>query len=122
VAAFICATLRGNLHYSRNNLVDPSAADIRGLTTAEARRRLAEFGPNQIKSERRSAISVLLLGQFKSPIILILIGAAIVSLFLQAHTDATLILSFVLISGLLGFLAGTRSDKRSRKASCNGGD
>jgi Mg2+-importing ATPase len=74
-----------------------------GLTSAEARRRLAEFGENRISSERRAGALTLFLAQFKSPIILILIGAAIVSLFLQDRTDATMILAIVLASGALGF-------------------
>jgi len=74
-----------------------------GLTTAEARRRLVEFGENRISSERRAGALTLFLAQFKSPIILILIGAAIVSLFLQDRTDAALILAIVLASGVLGF-------------------
>ncbi len=74
-----------------------------GLTSDEAHRRLAKFGPNQIRSERRAVGIALFLAQFKSPIILILIGAAAISFFLQDHTDATLILSIVLVSGLLGF-------------------
>jgi Mg2+-importing ATPase len=74
-----------------------------GLTSAEARRRLAEFGENRISSDRRAGALTLFVGQFKSPIILILIGAAIMSLFLQDRTDATLILAIVLASGVLGF-------------------
>ncbi|MGE5208578.1 MAG: magnesium-translocating P-type ATPase [Alphaproteobacteria bacterium] len=74
-----------------------------GLTSAEARRRLAEFGENRIRDERRTGALTLFIGQFKSPIILILIGAAIVSLFLQDRTDAALILAIVLASGALGF-------------------
>jgi len=46
---------------------------------------------------------MLFIGQFKSPIILILVGAAILSLFLQDRTDATLILAIVLASAVLGF-------------------
>lgn len=74
-----------------------------GLTSAEAQRRLAEFWENRIGSQRRTGASALFIAQFKSPIILILIGAAIVSLLLQDHTDATLILAIVLASGVLGF-------------------
>ncbi len=74
-----------------------------GLTSAEARRRLAKFGENRVGSERRADAVTLFAAQFKSPIILILIGAAIVSLFLQDRTDATLILAIVLASGMLGF-------------------
>jgi len=74
-----------------------------GLTSAEARRRLAEFGENRISSERRAGALTLFVTQFKSPIILILVGAAILSLFLQERTDATLILAIVLASAVLGF-------------------
>ena len=63
-----------------------------GLTTEESRKRLAEFGENRISSQRHIGALALFIAQFKSPIILILIGAAIVSLFLQDHTDATLTL------------------------------
>ena len=74
-----------------------------GLTRTEARRRLTEFGENRIRSERRADVFTLFVAQFKSPIILILVGAAIVSLFLQDRTDAALILAIVLASGVLGF-------------------
>ena len=76
---------------------------VTGLTSNEARRRLAECGENRISGERRVGALFLFIGQFKSPIILILIGAAIVSLFLQDRTDAALILAIVLASGVLGF-------------------
>ena len=76
---------------------------VTGLTGTEARRRLAVFGENRISSGRRSGALTLFIAQFKSPIILILIGAAIVSLFLQDRTDATLILAIVLTSAVLGF-------------------
>jgi P-type Mg2+ transporter len=74
-----------------------------GLTSAEARRRLAELGENWIRNEGRAGALTLFFAQFKSPIILILIGAAILSLFLQERTDATLILAIVLASAVLGF-------------------
>ena len=84
-----------------------------GLTSAEARRRLTEFGENRIGQKRRVGLHqnfggkagtlALFVAQFKSPIILILVGAAIVSLFLQDRTDAALILAIVLASGILGF-------------------
>lgn len=46
---------------------------------------------------------LLLLSQFKSPIILILIFAALLSLFLRDAVDTVIILAIVFISGLLGF-------------------
>ena len=74
-----------------------------GLSAAEAGARLASYGPNVLKARRRRGTASLLFGQFKSPIILILIFAAILSMFLGDRTDAIIILVIVLFSGILGF-------------------
>jgi Mg2+-importing ATPase len=74
-----------------------------GLVGAEASRRLARYGANTLRSGKRTNALALILRQFKSPIVLILIAAAVVSLFLRDHVDAGIILGIVLISGLLGF-------------------
>ena len=42
-----------------------------GLTSDEARQRLARYGANLLKPPKRSDVVTLLLAQFKSPIILI---------------------------------------------------
>jgi len=73
--------------------IDSDNAMAVGLTNAEARKRLAELGENRIGSQRRAGAFTFFIAQFKSPIILILIGAAVVSLFLQDRTDAALILA-----------------------------
>jgi len=75
----------------------------RGLAREEAERRLARSGPNLLRPEKRTDPVYLLAAQFKSPIILILLGAAGLSLFLHDPTDALIILAIVLLSGLLGF-------------------
>ncbi|MGE5401913.1 MAG: magnesium-translocating P-type ATPase [Ignavibacteriales bacterium] len=74
-----------------------------GLSGAEARKRIALFGANELKPAKRSNALSLLLSQFKSPIILILLFATILSFFLHDPVDALIILLIVLISGLLGF-------------------
>ncbi len=74
-----------------------------GLTEAEARQRLQRYGPNLLKPARRSDALTLFFGQFKSPIILILIFAAGLSFVLQDPVDALIILGIVLVSGLLGY-------------------
>ena len=73
------------------------------MTTAEARQRLALYGPNLLKSKRKTDSLTLLLAQFKSPIIIILLGAAILSYFLADRADAIIICFIVVISSLLGF-------------------
>ena len=74
-----------------------------GLTNDDARQRLARYGFNLLKPKKRSDALSLLLSQFKSPIILILLFAAGLSLFLHDPVDAVIILVIVLVSGLLGF-------------------
>ena len=74
-----------------------------GLESGEARRRLIRYGANLLKPPKRSDSVGLLISQFKSPIILTLIFAALLSFFLRDHVDATIILFIVLVSGLLGF-------------------
>src|SRR5215469_17434420 len=74
-----------------------------GLTSAEVQRRLARYGLNRIKNKRKTDAFTLFIAQFKSPIILILLFAAVLSLFLSDTTDAAIIVMIVFISGLLGF-------------------
>ena len=81
-----------------------------GLTAAEAQRRLQQYGPNELTRQTRARPLRILWQQFTSPLILLLIAAAIVSLavgFLPEQepnvVDATLILVIVLLSGILGF-------------------
>ena len=74
-----------------------------GLTSDEARQRLTRLDANLLKPRKRTDALVLLLAQFKSPIILILLFATGLSFFLQDPTDAVIILVIVLASGLLGF-------------------
>ena len=76
---------------------------LQGLMSDEARQRLLDYGSNLLKPKRKSDTLTLLLAQFKSPIILILIFAAGLSLFLHDSMNAVIILVIVLVSGLLGF-------------------
>ncbi len=74
-----------------------------GLTSNEAGRRLRQFGSNTFKKKKTQSDLGLLLSQFESPIILILIFAAGLSIFLGDHVDSIIIMTIVLISGVLGF-------------------
>ena len=74
-----------------------------GLSKQSAQQRLIKYGPNSLKQKQQNSKLFLLLNQFKSPIILILIAAATISGFLGDTIDTAIILSIVFISGLLGF-------------------
>jgi P-type Mg2+ transporter len=74
-----------------------------GLTDEEASRRLVRFGPNELDGANRTAGIRLLLRQFESPIVLLLVFATLLSFAVGDATDATIILAIVVGSALLGF-------------------
>ncbi len=74
-----------------------------GLTNDEVQRRLSSYGYNLLKEKKKADAITLLLNQFKSPLVIILLIAAILSIFLQDPASATIILAIVFVSGILGF-------------------
>jgi len=77
-------------------------AAARGLARDEAARRLALFGRNTLPRAAPRSLAAIFLRQFASPLMLVLIGAALVSLLLRDWADAAFILAAVLINALIG--------------------
>ena len=82
-----------------------------GLTSAEAARRLAEHGPNEIKREEATSPWVTLVGQFKSPVIWLLLGACVISGAMGEVADAIAIGSIVVINAFVGFFQEYRAER-----------
>ncbi len=74
-----------------------------GLTASDADSRLQQYGSNTLKAKSSSSGITLFISQFKSPITILLIAAAILSMVLGDITDAIIILIIILISSFLGF-------------------
>ncbi len=85
--------LLSNLHTSRD-----------GLQTADAEQRLKQYGLNAISAQQQATALRLLLSQFKSPLVLILIFAAIISGIVGEWVDAIIVIAIVLGSTILGFV------------------
>ncbi len=75
----------------------------KGLSNAEASLRIKQYGSNTIKSQSHTSSVLLFLSQFKSPITILLILAAFLSMGLGDFTDAVIILVIILVSSVLGF-------------------
>jgi len=86
-----------------NETLQQLQTTAQGLTTDEARVRLTRYGADLLKPKKKSDALTLLLSQFKSPLILILLFATGLSFFLHDPINALIILTIVLVSGLLGF-------------------
>ncbi|HZU19515.1 MAG TPA: magnesium-translocating P-type ATPase [Candidatus Dormibacteraeota bacterium] len=81
-----------------------------GLTTAEASRRLAEHGPNALRGHGAHPWRVL--GrQLQSPLLMLLVAVALVSLVVGEHADAVIVLAIIALSVGLGFVNEFRSER-----------
>ena len=89
----------------------------RGLTPAEAARRLAKHGKNQLRTVRRQSVLMRFLGQFKDFMVLILLISAGVSFWASAmqgdadFLDPIIILSIVIINAVIGTVQELRADR-----------
>ena len=86
------------------DVVDILESDVRdGITEDEAARRRKVYGPNIIEPHQRSATFFILVDQFKSPLILILAAAGIITLSIRHVRDALFILAALAVNVGLGF-------------------
>lgn len=75
-----------------------------GLSLAEATKRTKTWGLNSYKAQQQKSAWVILLQQFKSPIVFLLAVGVIVSIFFKDYLDAAAIAAVILINALIGFL------------------
>ncbi len=81
-----------------------------GLSESEASRRLQTFGFNILPKERRFKLARILLDQFKSPLIIILILAGTVTAILAEWKDSIAIFAAVLLNAALGFYQESKAE------------
>ena len=90
----------------RNLDVGPEA----GLDAASARERLGRHGPNALKEGRKTPAWARFLAQFKSPVVVTLLAATVVSALLGELIDAIAIASIVVINAVIGFLQEAKAE------------
>jgi len=84
----------------------------RGLTSEEAERRLAQFGYNELKEEKRRTILKMIIEQFTDPFVIILLVAILIAAFVERSVvDATTIAIIVILNAIIGFIQEYRAEK-----------
>jgi Mg2+-importing ATPase len=83
---------------------------ISGLSETEAARRLIRCGRNELAG-REMAWHKILLRQFRSPFLYLLLPAALIAFLLSEFVDAAMIAAFVLINAGLGFVQEFHSER-----------
>lgn len=77
-------------------------SSIHGLSQAEATQRLEQFGLNTLPHEKAPGLFKIFLRQFVSPLIYILVAAALFSTFIQEWHDAIFISAVLLLNAIIG--------------------
>jgi Ca2+-transporting ATPase len=82
-----------------------------GLTTAQVKQRLLEYGPNQLEGKKKTSPALIFLRQFLSPLIYVLLVAAIITAAVGHYLDTWVILGALIINAIIGFIQETRAEK-----------
>src|SRR3989338_4155290 len=87
-----------------------NASPERGLSQEEASRRLKESGPNALPDSKHRTLFSIVLHQFLSPLIYLLLGAAAVAFFIGEGRDALVILVVVILNAIIGAIQEGRAE------------
>ena len=82
-----------------------------GLTAAAAKQRLAEYGANTLPEKHRRSLWLILLGQFRDFMILVLMAAALISGLVGEPQDTIAILVIVLLNAIIGAIQEFRAER-----------
>ena len=99
--------LRDAHELARQHGVDPA----HGLLADEASRRAQQHGPNEIQGRPGRSLWGQFLDQFKDFMVLVLLGAAVISGVIGDLIDTLAILVIVLLNAAIGFVQAWRADK-----------
>ncbi|MEI7848319.1 MAG: HAD-IC family P-type ATPase, partial [Chloroflexota bacterium] len=82
-----------------------------GLSDAEAKKRLEQYGPNQLEEAKRAGFLSMLWDQLKDFVVMLLIIASVISILLGEVVDAAAILAIVVMNAVLGIVQERRAEE-----------
>ena len=101
--------------YSTEDIFKELNTSKKGISSEEAANRIEKYGKNILGEEKSSSKFMVFLSQFKSPITLILIFAAILSIFTKDYSDGFIILIIIMISSLLCYMNESHAQDAVKK-------
>ena len=82
-----------------------------GLSGKEAMERLQKYGPNEFQEKKPKTKLQMFLSQLRDPMIYILLGAVVISLFLKEISDSIIILAVILLNAIIGMIQESKAEK-----------
>lgn len=93
-----------------DDVVTAFGTDLKlGLTSAEIEARRAVCGPNRLAAKRPTSLGRLIWYQFESPVVLLLVGAAVIAMAFGEWKEGIAIGLVLLINGIIGFVTELRA-------------
>lgn len=83
----------------------------KGLSQEEAEKRLEKYGPNKLRREKERSLLKMFFSEFKSPLVLLLLGAFVLTLVIHEFTDATVIGVILMLNSVIGFVQEYRAEQ-----------
>jgi len=90
-------------------------SSVEGLSNKEAGKRIKKYGLNKLAEEKSLGRLVILLNQFKSPLIYILLIAGLISLILREYVDMGVIFGAVILNTVIGFFQENKANQALSK-------
>jgi len=87
------------------------AVQDRGITTDEAKKRLEQYGPNQLQEAPRSTFLQMLWEQLNNFVVILLIIASVISALLGDYVEAAAIMAIVVLNAVLGIVQEQRAEE-----------
>jgi Ca2+-transporting ATPase len=102
--------------YQQNHqqVLDALQSAESGLSSQEAQKRLVQYGPNKLAEEEQISRLTTLLHQFTSPLIYLLMIAAMITFLLHEYIDTGVILAVVIINAIIGFTQEIKAEESVR--------
>lgn len=85
-----------------------------GLSDAEAKQRIAQYGPNKLVEEEKISKLKILLHQFTNPLIYILLIAGVVTIMLKEYIDSGVIFAVVILNAIIGYIQEYKAEESVR--------
>jgi Ca2+-transporting ATPase len=93
-------------------VADRLQSDVaRGLTQIEAAQRLAKFGPNTFAQAQERSTLTILLAQFRSLIVALLVAATVIAFVMGDHIEAVAILVVIVLNAGIGFFTEWKAEQ-----------
>ncbi|WFR57048.1 cation-translocating P-type ATPase [Anaerocolumna sp. AGMB13025] len=84
---------------------------LTGLTNSEAKARLEKYGMNKLEGKPKKSLLSLFLAQLKDMLIYVLLGAAVITLFIGEYVDAVIIILVVILNAVIGVVQEAKAEK-----------